>query len=503
MLLRPNRDEAFVVLGTVGKALLVLGLATFGLAALALLAGDVDSAGALAFGASLGVGAGTWTRMHTGSRRRLTWTTGVVAATTSWVACSLTASVPLHLSGHYASYPDALFEALSGLTTTGLTLVQDIDHMAPAMALYRHLLELSGALATVVVGLTLLTAATATSSSLDPSDVRDERIMPSVRRMWRIVAEVAGVVIGVGLVTTSIALAVAGVRGWDVLIHGISLTISAAATGGFALTSHSVGYYHSALVEIALIPLMLAGAVSFMLHRAAWRGERWPLTRELEVRVLVASILAISAVVMLGLGRSGSLGDVVPLFRRGLFTTIAAHTTTGLHNVSPRLLVTDWGLLAPAGLVAAMAVGGMTGSTAGGLKALRVGLIGKGIAADVRRVLLPEAAVVVSTFTWGRRRKLEHGHVRSSATLLLILLVASLGAATAVLFLDSTVNLTEALFMAVSAASNAGQTVGTLTPSDPIALKAGYGLLMLLGRLEWIAVFATFGFIYASLRGRQ
>ena len=206
---------------------------------------------------------------------------------------------------------------------------------------------------------------------------------------------------------------------------------------------------------------------------------------------------------MLGLGRSGSLGDVVPLFRRGLFTTIAAHTTTGLHNVSPRLLVTDWGLLAPAGLVAAMAVGGMTGSTAGGLKALRVGLIGKGIAADVRRVLLPEAAVVVSTFTWGRRRKLEHGHVRSSATLLLILLVASLGAATAVLFLDSTVNLTEALFMAVSAASNAGQTVGTLTPSDPIALKAGYGLLMLLGRLEWIAVFATFGFIYASLRGRQ
>ena len=296
MLLRPNRDEAFVVLGTVGKALLVLGLATFGLAALALLAGDVDSAGALAFGASLGVGAGTWTRMHTGSRRRLTWTTGVVAATTSWVACSLTASVPLHLSGHYASYPDALFEALSGLTTTGLTLVQDIDHMAPAMALYRHLLELSGALATVVVGLTLLTAATATSSSLDPSDVRDERIMPSVRRMWRIVAEVAGVVIGVGLVTTSIALAVAGVRGWDVLIHGISLTISAAATGGFALTSHSVGYYHSALVEIALIPLMLAGAVSFMLHRAAWRGERWPLTRELEVRVLVASILAISAV---------------------------------------------------------------------------------------------------------------------------------------------------------------------------------------------------------------
>ena len=57
--------------------------------------------------------------------------------------------------------------------------------------------------------------------------------------------------------------------------------------------------------------------------------------------------------------------------------------------------------------------------------------------------------------------------------------------------------------MCIRDRSNAGQTVGTLTPSDPIALKAGYGLLMLLGRLEWIAVFATFGFIYASLRGRQ
>lgn len=503
MLLRPNRAEVHVVLGTVGKAVLVLGIATFGAAFLALLAGDLDSAAALAIGASLGTGAGTWTRIHTGTRRRLTWTTGVVAATTSWVACTLTASVPLYLSGHYGSYPDAVFEALSGLTTTGLTLVQDLDHMPAAMALYRHVLELSGALATVVVGLTLLTAATATSSSLDPSDVRDERIIPSVRRMWRLVGQVAGAVVATGLVLTTTAVVIAGVRGWDAMVHGVSLALSAASTGGFAVTSQSVGYYHSALVEVVLIPLMFAGAVSFTLHRAAWRGERWPLTRELEVRVLVASVLAVALVVMLGLGRSGATGDLVPLFRRGLFTTIAAHTTTGLHTVAPRLLATDWGLLAPAGLVAAMAVGGMTGSTAGGLKALRVGLIAKGISADVRRVLLPEAAVVVSTFTWGRRRKLEHGHVRSSATLLLILLVASLGAATAVLFLDSTVNLTEALFMAVSAASNAGQTVGTLTPSDPVALKVGYGLLMLLGRLEWIAVFATLGFLYASLRGRQ
>lgn len=502
MLLRPTTDDVRVIVRTTGLAVLGLGLATFALGVAALAAGDLDSTSALMIGGAVGTATGGWVRERVWSPQPLTWTRAVVAATMAWISCSLVAAIPLYLSRHYGSYLDAAFEAMSGLTTTGLTLVQDLDHLPVALGLYRHLLELLGGVAFVVVGLTVLTAATATASSLTPSDVRDERILPSPERTWRQVWAVASVVLAFGFALTLLGTGVAGIPARSLLAHAVSLTVAAATTGGFTLHSASVAYYHSALLELLLIPLMLGGATSFAIHRAARQGRRWELTGEFELRILLLSLAAVTAVVLIGLGRSGGQTDLVPLFRRGVFTAVAAHTTTGLTTVTPRLLAVDWGQLAPAALVAAMTVGGMTGSAAGGLKALRVGTILKGLVADVRRVLLPESALVVPTFRWGRVRHLEHAHIRSSATLLLITLAAVLTAATTVLFVDGTVDLTESLFAATSAVTNSGQSLGTFGPETSGGLKLGFLALMLLGRLEWLAVFATVGFAYAGLRGR-
>lgn len=502
MLLRPTREDVRVITRSVGLGLLGLGTATGVLAVVALSLGEVDSATALAVGAAIGVGAGGAARARSWTRRPLSWTRGVVAATTTWVAGSAVAAVPLYLSGHYRGYLDAYFEALSGLTTSGLTMVQDLDHLPTSFLLYRHLLELAGALTIVVVGLTVLTAVTATASSLTPSDVRDERILPNPDRIWRQIGKAAGAILVPGVVATTIAVTIAGVGGGRVLAHGVSLAVAAATTGGFASTSASVAYYHSPLVEVVLLPLMVAGALSFALHLTAGRGDRLEVVRDFEVRTLAVSMTVVMAVVLLGLGRSGAQTDLVPLFRRGVFTAISAHTTTGLQVVSPRLFTTDWGQLAPAALVAAMAIGGTTGSSAGGLKALRAGIILRGLVVDVRRVLLPESALVSTTFHWGRRRTLEHAHVRSAATLLLILLASTLAMSTVVLFVDGTVHLTEALFLSMSAASNSGLTLGTFGPESAGILKVGTMALMLLGRLEWLAVFATLGFAYAGLRGR-
>lgn len=502
MLLRPTTEDVRVIVRAIGLSLYGLGMATAVLGAVALASGDPHSATALLAGAAIAGGIGGAIRARVWTTAPLSWTRAVVAATGSWVAASLVGAVPLYLSGHWRSYLDAVFDAMSGLTTSGLSLVQDLDHLSLAMGLYRHLLELGGGLAFVVVGLTVLTAATATASSLTPSDVRDERILPSPVRTWHQVWSVGAAVLATGLVMCTIAVLVAGVPVRQALAHAVSLTVSAATTGGFTLRSTSIAYYHSATVEAVLVPLMLAGATSYMIHRAARQGRWRELHREFEVRVLVVSILAVTAVVLIGLGRSGSQTDLVPFLRRGVFTSIAAHTTTGLTTVTPRLLTTDWGQLAPAALVAGMVVGGMTGSTAGGLKPLRVGIILKGLVADVRRVLLPEKALVVPTFWWGRSRHLTHAHVRSAATLLLITLAAILTGATVVLFVDASVDLTESLFTATSAVTNSGQTLGSFGPDTSTGLKLGFLSLMLLGRLEWLAVVATVGFAYAGLRGR-
>jgi len=503
VLLRPTPDDVRVIGRTVGLGLLVVGVGTAALSLLALSLGEFHAGSALAVGAAIEVGAGSLLRRHSWTRRPLSWMRGVVAATVTWITCSVTAAVPLYLSGHYGSWLDATFEGLSGLTTSGLTLVQDLDHMATSLLLYRHLLELIGAMAIVIAGLTILTAPTATSSSLTPSDARDERILPSLDRTARRVLNVGSAVLVPGLAAATIAVAVAGLDGWRALLHGVSLAISAGTTGGFSITSASVGYYHSGLVQAVLLPLMIAGALSFALYQAASRRDRFATMRDIEVQTLLLSMTGVLAIVLIGLGRSGAQVEFGALFSQGVFTAVSAHTTTGLYVVAPRLIGTDWGQLAPAALVAAMAIGGTTGSPAGGLKVLRVGIILRGVVADVRRVLLPEKALVVPTFRWGgRRRNLEHAHVRSAATLLLLLVSASLTMSVLILYVDGGVHLTEALFLSVSAASNSGHTLGLLGPDTQGVLKLGLMALMLLGRLEWLAVFSTLGFIHAGLRGR-
>lgn len=502
MLLRPTAADVTVVMRSLGLGLTALGVVTLAVAVVALVGGDVDGATSMVVGGALGVGVGQWCRLQWTGRAPLSWTRAVVAATLVWTIGSVVAAVPLFLSGHYATYLDATFDAMSGLTTTGLTVVQDLDHLPLAHVVYRHVLELIGGLAIVVTGLTVLTATTATASSLAPSDVRDERILPSPERTWRLVTTIGSIVVGVGLVACTAAVAVAGVDGPRALLHGFSLAVAAATTGGFSVMSTSAGFYHSGMVEAAVVPLMLAGAVSFTLYRAAGAGAGRALAREFEIRTFLASFVVLTAVVMVGLGRAGSQTEFVPLLRRGLFTMVAAHTTTGLQVVSPRLMAVDWGQLAPAALVAAMTIGGMTGSAAGGLKTFRVGVIGKGVVSDVRRVLSPESALIVPTFTWGRRRILRHAHVRSAASTLLLLLGAALTGAVVVLYFEDAVDLTEALFVATSAVTNSGQSIGSLDALSSAGVKITFLGLMLVGRLEFLAVFATLGFLWAGVRGR-
>lgn len=503
MLLRPSPGDVQVIVRVTGQAVGGLGVLTLGMAIVALAIGDLNSASAMTIGAGLGLSLAAISRWMTDARGHLTWTRGTVAAVTSWISGSLVAAVPLYLSGHYGTYLDSTFEALSGLTTTGLTLVQDLDHLPTTVMLYRSVLQLAGGLAIVMVGITLLSATAVNAASMQATDIRDARIIPSLGQSWRRVLQIGAAIFGFGIPLLFVVALLAGIPLKSAVAHAIALGFSAGATGGFAPTSTSVAYYHSVFVELAVLPLMLAGALSFLVHVDAWRGARRRLLREFEVRVFLGVIVLMSAAVVLGLGRSGSQTELEPLFRRGVFTAVSAATTTGLSVVPGRVIATDWGLIAPAALVAAMTIGGMTGSTAGGLKPLRVGVILRGVMMDVKRVLLPEAALVATSFRMGRDRPLTDAHVRSASSLLLIFLVATLGGAVTILFVDARVDLTEALFASTSAAANGGLTVGAVTPSMQGGLKIGFMALMLLGRLEWMAVFSALGFVFAGLRGRR
>lgn len=479
------------------------GLLMLAPAAVAAVRGEWNALTALLTGAGLAVTAGMLVEARRGRRRTPTWGQAMVTVGLAWLVAPLFAAVPLYLAGHAGGYLDAYIEGMSGFTTTGLSLVQDLDHLPLSMNLWRHLMHLAGGQAVVIVALTLFSAVDRHGSTLDIGVERSGPMLPGVARAARSALTVAAGFAIVGTVALTIVVTAAGVPPARAVAHALALFTSAYDTGGFALQTNSVAYYHSPWVELVVVVLMLGGTLSYGLHHQLQRGNPSELRRNLETRTLAVTLFLLLVVTFAGLGRSGAFSEAGPMFRRGFFAVVAAHTTTGLTTTDARVIVADWGLLAPAAFVAAMAIGGMSASTAGGIKAVRVGITLKSVAREVRRVLLPESALVVASYHQQRRIVLRDTQVRAAATVLLLFLFTYLAGGVATLFADSGVDFTEALLESTSAASNTGLSVGILAPDTVAPVKLLFAAQMWLGRLEFLAAFAAVAYVVAVLRGRS
>jgi trk system potassium uptake protein len=499
--LKPDGRDVRIIGFYLGKVATGLA-AVMGLPALVGLAlGEWNVATALLSGTALAVILGRVAEVRLATRSPLTWAQGTVVVALAWLVGPLLLGIPFLLSGVVEGWLDAWFEAMSGLTTSGLSVVQDLDHLPHSLALYRHLTHFAGGQGIVIVVLSLLAVAGGHIGTLYVAEGREERIVPSVVRTARFIFLVAGVYLVLGTLALFVALHVAGVSGWRALWHAVNLFMAAFDTGGFAPMSSSIAYYHSPVVELVLLVLMLAGTVSFALHYHLWRGDRHELYRNLEVRTLAVTIGALTVVVLAGLATSGAQLTSTGLVRKGFFTLFSAHSGTGFAVTNGRTYLSDWGVLAPAAVVTAMALGGMAGSTAGGIKAIRLGLTVKGAVQDVRRLLLPESALVVATYHTGHRRILRDRTLRAATTLLL-LYVATYLAGAGVGLLYGRWEVTETLFESVSAAANVGLSVGIVDPGMPAGLQLTYLLQMWLGRLEFTAAFALLGYAGSLARWR-
>jgi trk system potassium uptake protein TrkH len=418
----------------------------------------------------------------------------------SWLVVAFLGAVPLFLSGHYASFLDAYFDAMSGFATAGLAVVGDLDHVGDAVNLWRHTMQFLGGQGLVLVALSIFAGQGLTG--LYFGEGREERILPNVQHSARFIWRVAlgwGVL---GSLALWAAMLHAGMPPVDGALHAVMMFMAAFDTGGFAPTTASLGFYQSALVEAIVVVLMLGGTLSFALHRVLLQQRRaGPLWRNTEVRFLAASLVVLFALVAVGLVRFGVYEDPGELLRRGGFQLLSAHTGTGFGTVPNRLFVTDWGVLAPAALVIAMALGGMAGSTTGGMKALRAAIAAKALVVDVRRSLLPTGAQVRTTYQAATGAKLLTPELACGAVVIIVLYLLLYGAG-ALLGLFYGYSLEEALFESTSAAAAVGLSVGLVGPDLETPLKVLYILQMWIGRLEFLSVLVLLGYGWSLLRGR-
>lgn len=419
----------------------------------------------------------------------------------AWIVLAFFASVPLFLSGHYATYMDALFDGVSGLTTTGATVALDIDHFSNADSMFRFMMHLVGGLGLIVVALSLGIFGKRSGSSLYTAEGRSEHVVPNVVQTTQLILRITLVIIFIAAVVLTALCISIGMEPVRAVLQSIWLAISAFNTGGFAPMAESVSYYNSIPIEVFLMLLMILGSISFVVHAEVWKGRLQSFFGDIEIRTMLIWLLVMTVVVAASLSASALFSDLPAMIRRGLFMVVSAFSTTGFQNVTTNQLTTVFSSGAFLALALIAAVGGSAGSTAGGVKLHRVGIIFKSIVSTVKEAVSPSSARVVVSYNHLGRRVLSSDAVKEAMTVFVLFVITySVGALVGI---AHGYEASQAIMESVSMTSNGGIITGIVTPGMSPSLEAFYIFQMWAGRLEFVTLLAVLAEIIASLAPRK
>ncbi|HHQ45037.1 MAG TPA: TrkH family potassium uptake protein [Candidatus Altiarchaeales archaeon] len=307
-------------------------------------------------------------------------TTVVVA----WMIIAIVGMLPFLVRGTLGPV-DSFFESMSGWATTGMTMIEYPENIDKDILLYRSLTHLVGGVGIIALGLVVFLNTGKAAAEYYGSEVGVQRIKPGIRgtvvETWKIYMLYA--------FAGTILYFIAGMSFFDALNH----SWAAIATGGFSTHSQSIGHFDSVVIEVITILLMLAGAVSFLLHYRLFTGDVKSLLSNVESKFMFFLILTSTLVVWASVFNSApdfnSASPAISL-RKSAFQTVSAITCTGFGTSDTG----QWPELAQTVLIMLMYSGGFYGSTAGGIKLLRLAVIVKSIHYVFKRMMLPKNAVV-------------------------------------------------------------------------------------------------------------
>jgi trk system potassium uptake protein TrkH len=443
----------------------------------ALLWYPAESADAMAFvapAACLGLlGVLLWLGFREAAATSISVQEGGVVVVVSWVVAMLFSAWPFcSLAG--LPYSAALFESVSGWTTTGLSVV-DVGQASRMLLLYRSVLQLAGGAGLAIIMMSAIVGPTGVG--IPSAEGRNDQLVPQVRQSSRLVLKIYLCYAGLGFA----AYVAAGMTPFDAVNH----SFAAVSTGGFSTHSASIGHWDSVAIEAVTLPLMVLGNLSFV---TAWLLLRFRVRTGLrsgEIR-LTAILLSISAASLLlvtcrelypGLGKAA---------RVAVFESVSALTTTGFSTVG----YGPWNAFGMWVLVILMLVGGGTCSTAGGIKQYRVYMLGRLVGWEIKRSLAPSSVVCVRPVWEGDRRAdlSDAAVVRLAVFISLYLGTYALGTLT---LCASGFNLGDSLFEFASALGTVGLSVGVTSVGMPRPAMLAETLGMFLGRLELVVVVAS------------
>jgi trk system potassium uptake protein TrkH len=314
---------------------------------------------------------------------------GFIVVVLFWLVLGLAGSIPLHFYEPLSiSVTDAVFESISGLTTTGATVLSGLDTMPHAILFYRQELQWLGGMGIIVLAVAVMPMLGIGGMQLyraeTPGPVKDRKLTPRIaetaKALWYIY-------LGLSIACAG-AYWLAGMNLFDAITHSFSTV----AIGGFSTHDASLGYFQSPVIEAVAIVFMFLGGVNFALHFTAMRrASIGNYYRDAEFRTYALVLMVVAASVIVFLYSASVYTDFSDAFRQGLFHAVSIGTTTGF-TISD---FSAWPTFASVLLIFASFVGGCAGSTGGGIKAIRVLLLVKQGQREMLRLIHPNAQIAV------------------------------------------------------------------------------------------------------------
>lgn len=390
----------------------------------------------------------------------------------SWLILCIFGALPFYMSELNMSFADSFFESMSGITTTGATVITGLDHAPKGILLWRGMLHLLGGLGFIVMGISVLPMLKVGGMRLFRTESSErEKALP---RTAQTANSITTIYLFLVLLCT-LCLMFSGMGIFDAVVHAMG----ALATGGFSNYDQSVGAFKNPLAEIVLIVFMIAGALPFILYIRAFKGSLTPLYKDTQIRTFLTIILVVSLIMTADLVLNGDAGFFDAL-RRSVFHVTSLITTTGM--VSEDYM--SWGPLALSLFFFITFIGGCSGSTTGGIKIFRFQVLFSVMNVQIKRLLHPHG-VFIPYYNGKPIPRDVPGSVMG------FFFVYMLVFALAVVGLSFTgLDFTTAMSGVIACLSNAGPGLGSIVgPAgtyQPISDAATWilSLCMLLGRLE-------------------
>jgi len=420
-------------------------------------------------------GAASWLGTRTRFNRDLRPKEGFAIVSLAWTAFSLFGALPFVIAGAIPSFTDAFFETMSGFSTTGASILTNIEALPHGLLFWRSLTHWIGGLGIIVLSIAILPFLGVGGMQLYRAELRSAAVRLTPR-----ITETAKILWGVYVTFTLIEaglLMLGGMNLFDALCHSFGTL----ATGGYSTRNGSVGAYGSSYIDWVVIFFMLVAGTNFSLHYRFLKGDFKVYFRNTEFRFFM-TVLGLAVIVILTdtAMRYDSMGRA---FRDTLFQTSSILTTTGYGTSDYE----EWSFTSQFVLFLLMFFGGCAGSTGGGMKMMRIHVLIKFVYAEITRLVHPHAVIPVRVGKDALSREVVANIV---GYFILYMLVFAAGV---VVMTGLNLDMRTAFGAVAATLSNIGPGLGAVGPTDnyadiPTSGKWVLSALMLMGRLELYTV---------------